>query len=120
MPLNDDELKIARKRLDDELAAVEGELVDIGFPSEGAVDVNFDEGFADAAQSTSERAKAISLAEGLRQRLEDVKGALGRLDKGTYGLCTSCGEEIPAERLEAIPAASLCITCKQKQQQQQA
>ena len=35
--------------------------------------------------------------------------ALQRLDEGTYGICIDCGEDIPAERLEAIPEAIRCI-----------
>lgn len=94
---------------------VEAELADLGFAANGKVDVHFDEGFADAAQTTSERARVLSFAEGLRQRLDEVQSALHRIDAGTYGKCESCGNEIPPERLEAIPAASLCISCKQKE-----
>ncbi len=67
-----------------------------------------------AAQTTSERARVLSLAEGLQQRLEDVQAALTRIEKGTYGKCEGCGNNIPPERLEAIPAAKLCMTCKSK------
>ena len=41
----------------------------------------------------------------------DIQDALDRLDRGTYGLCESCGEPIPFERLEAIPHARLCVAC---------
>jgi len=114
LALSSETLEVARKRLDEELQHIETELDDLGFPSSGEVDVTFDEGFADAAQATSERAKVLSIAEGLRERLEDCKAAVVRIEKGTYGICESCGEEIPPERLEALPAARLCITCKQK------
>ena len=114
MALTSEALDDARKRLNGELEYVKGELIQMGFPTDGTVDVTFDEGFADAAQTTSERAKVLSLAEGLKQRLEDVQAALGRLEKGTYGICESCGKDIAPERLEAVPAARLCIDCKQK------
>ncbi|MCA1839348.1 MAG: TraR/DksA C4-type zinc finger protein [Actinobacteria bacterium] len=107
-------VQAARKRLDEELAYVQDELAQMGFATDGSVEVNFDEGFADAAQTTSERAKVLSLADGLRQRLEDTRAAIGRLEKGTYGICESCGKDIAPERLEAVPTASLCIDCKQK------
>lgn len=42
----------------------------------------------------------------------EIDEALARLDAGTYGLCTDCGRPIPAERLEAVPAAATCLDCR--------
>lgn len=114
MALSSEILETARKRLDEELIHIQTELDELGFPVTGTVEVTFDEGFADAAQATSERAKVLSIADGLRERFEDCQAALGRIDKGTYGTCESCGQAIGTERLDALPAARLCITCKQK------
>ena len=47
---------------------------------------------------------------GLRE-IQQIRAALVRLDKGTYGVCTRCGQEVGERRLEAIPHAALCITC---------
>ncbi len=44
--------------------------------------------------------------------LDAIRAAMGRLDDGTYGACTSCGEEIEAARLEAIPYAARCLSCQ--------
>ncbi|MEZ5241229.1 MAG: TraR/DksA C4-type zinc finger protein [Microthrixaceae bacterium] len=41
----------------------------------------------------------------------EIDDALARLDAGTYGRCTDCGRAIPAERLEAVPAAATCMDC---------
>jgi DnaK suppressor protein len=112
--LLEEDLQVARKRLQEEEAIVLAELADLGFTADGKVDIHLDEGFADAAQTTSERARVISLAEGLHQRLENVQAALGRIEKGTYGKCERCGKDIAPERLEAVPAAKLCIACKSK------
>lgn len=114
MPLSREALRVAEGRLQDELAHIEKELAELGATPDGSVDVRFDEGFADAAQTTSERAKVLSLIEGLQTRLEDVRAALRKIEQKTYGLCERCGKEINPERLEAIPAARLCISCKQK------
>jgi RNA polymerase-binding protein DksA len=70
-------------------------------------------GFADGAHTAAERGHSITLVRELKGSLADVERAIGKLDKGTYGLCERCGEPIGAERLEAIPEARLCITCKQ-------
>lgn len=112
--LSKETVDAARQLLDEELVSIQKELIEIGFPADGSVEVSFDEGFADAAQATSERAKVLSIADGLKQRLHEVEAAIVRVEKGTYGTCIRCGNEIDPERLEAIPAASLCISCKQK------
>lgn len=112
--MTEDDLQKAQQTLKEEESTVLAELADLGFTADGKVDINLDEGFADAAQATSERVRVLSLADGLQQRLEDVQAALARIEKGTYGKCDMCGNDIGAERLEAIPAARLCITCKSK------
>jgi DnaK suppressor protein len=104
----------AETRLHEELDTVTKELADLGISPDGVVEVSFDEGFADAAQTTSERSNVLSIAEGLKNRLDDVRSALNRLEKGTYGKCERCGKEIDPARLEAIPTARLCISCKQE------
>ena len=114
LTLTDEMVQQALKRLREEESIVQAELDDLGFTADGKVDVHFDEGFADAAQTTSERARVLSLADGLRQRLDDVQAAIHRVDAGTYGKCERCGKEIAPERLEAIPAARLCIKCASK------
>ncbi len=47
----------------------------------------------------------------LRQDLEDVEAVMRRLEEGTYGHCDSCGAVLPAEQLEARPAALRCPAC---------
>ena len=47
-------------------------------------------------------------------RLTQLAHAIERLDAGTYGICESCAEAIPAERLELFPAATTCVACKQR------
>jgi RNA polymerase-binding transcription factor DksA len=48
----------------------------------------------------------------LRTRLNDVQKALGRIDNGTYGHCSTCQVEISASRLETLPTATLCMACE--------
>lgn len=64
---------------------------------------------ADLGTETFEREKDISLLEQLEAELDALDRALRKLDEGTYGLCEACGEEIPAERLEAVPWARFCM-----------
>lgn len=57
---------------------------------------------------------ALNFAEALREQdeLAAVRGALVRIDRGTYGRCWSCGVRIPIERLRVQPAAELCQVCQ--------
>jgi RNA polymerase-binding protein DksA len=77
-------------------------------------DVVFGDGFADAAAATAERTEVLGLVDNLKKQLDEVDGALARIDSGEYGKCSNCGREISAARLEARPEATLCIDCKSK------
>ncbi|MGB7345630.1 MAG: TraR/DksA family transcriptional regulator [Pirellulaceae bacterium] len=46
------------------------------------------------------------------KEISDIRDALARIEKGTYGTCSRCKQAIPAERLEAIPFAKTCTTCR--------
>ena len=109
------QLDDARTRLEAEREAVDKQLLDHGVELEGDESINVEdhEGFADSAQVTADRSQQITLVEQLRVRRADILAALQKIDDGTYGKCESCGQEIPAERLEAVPAATLCVACKQ-------
>jgi RNA polymerase-binding protein DksA len=105
-----------RRRLDDERTNVIGQLRDMGVDPEtgNPSSVEFEQGFADSGQAAAEKARVLSMAEGLIETLHEVEAALDRMTKGTYGRCESCGAEIPAERLDARPVAWLCLDCKQR------
>src|SRR3989442_3727775 len=93
-------LAAERERLSNELAAMIG------------VDrATYEEGFADSGQVTAERGEVEALVGSLRDTLNDIEDALRKIDDGTYGICERCGGPIGAARLEAMPAARLCITC---------
>ncbi len=47
----------------------------------------------------------------LEKKLQDVIGALERIEKNTYGFCENCKKEIDIERLRANPSAKTCIKC---------
>jgi RNA polymerase-binding transcription factor DksA len=51
------------------------------------------------------------LGDAERAELARVQHALARLDAGTYETCEGCGEEIPPERLAAVPDTPLCVAC---------
>jgi DnaK suppressor protein len=61
--------------------------------------------------ANAEVAVTMSLADGLRDTIDEITAALERLDSGTYGNCESCGNTIPTARLDAIPHARVCVSC---------
>jgi DnaK suppressor protein len=70
----------------------------------------------DRASMESERNFELRIRDRERKLISKIKGALDRLDNGTYGICEECGEDISVERLEARPVTTLCIDCKKKQE----
>ena len=71
---------------------------------------------ADAGAKTYEREQEISVANNTREMLDQSEHALERIADGSYGVCESCGNPIGKLRLQAFPRATLCVTCKQKQE----
>src|SRR5271165_4777706 len=84
------------------------ETADLGFAAQGS-GLNYDSNFADSSQVTAERGEAERLATELREALDEVEAAIARVEAGTYGNCEVCGKPIGEARLEAMPAARLCI-----------
>lgn len=74
-------------------------------------DLADEEGFAEAGSLHVERDRVLSLAARARARIEQIDGALRRLDAGTYGACRTCRQPIPIARLEALPEATQCVSC---------
>ncbi len=71
---------------------------------------------ADVGSKGLERDAELSLAANQRELLLQSEKALGRLEDGSYGQCESCGEPIGKMRLMAFPRATLCMTCKQREE----
>ena len=73
-----------------------------------------DNHLAETATATLGREIDYTLGDNAEQVISEIDDALQRIEDGTYGTCVSCGKEIPRERLEANPWASLCIDCKRR------
>jgi RNA polymerase-binding transcription factor DksA len=67
---------------------------------------------AEDASETFDKEQRLSLERNLREILSQVEWALQKLEKGSYGLCDSCAQPIDAQRLEALPYATLCLECR--------
>ncbi|MDQ4097819.1 MAG: TraR/DksA family transcriptional regulator [Actinomycetota bacterium] len=108
----------ARQRLEEERARLEQvretfadeHLTDeTESDSLGELTGGLDQHQADVGTETFEREKDLSILENVEAELADVEHALRRIAEGTYGTCEACGRPIDADRLEALPAARLCV-----------
>lgn len=79
---------------------------------ESGEDAVYDNHLADIATVTFDRELDYTLEENAEHVLAEIEAALGRIDDGSYGTCTSCSKPIPPDRLEARPWATLCIDCQ--------
>lgn len=70
-----------------------------------------DEHDPEGATIAFEREQLAALRARAQHQLADIDAALRRLGDGTYGACERCGAAIGAARLDALPAARLCLSC---------
>src|SRR5215469_15805834 len=68
----------------------------------------------DVAKSLMDVETHASLIQRSEDQLLQIDDALTRVDEGNYGICMNCGEEIPVERLKAVPFAVYCVDCQSK------
>ena len=100
------------ERLRADLAKVESEMDSLIQDSgEGAGDDQ-----ADAGNKTFEREHEMSLLINARDMVIQTERAIERIDNKTYGVCEVCGSQIGKARLEVFPRATLCMSCKQKEE----
>ncbi len=73
----------------------------------------------DLASAELNQSITFRLRDRERVLLQKIEEALDRIIKGEFGVCESCGEEIEMKRLEARPVTTLCIGCKEEQEQKE-
>ncbi|HYK31106.1 MAG TPA: TraR/DksA family transcriptional regulator [Streptosporangiaceae bacterium] len=100
-----DELRAEIERAESDIASRLGDAV---------IDAGDDQ--ADVGAKAYEREHELALTYNARELLAQAERALGRIDAGTYGSCESCGEPIGKARLQAFPRATLCVSCKQREE----
>jgi RNA polymerase-binding protein DksA len=121
--------KLDKKTLDQIKATLESERNDLfqrqaeleqdsfdATQSDMTGEVGLDEDFADAGTATFERERDLSIRNNIRDLIDQMTRAIGRIDEGTYGICERCGRPIDAARLKALPHALLCMDCKRREE----
>ncbi|MDP2659767.1 MAG: TraR/DksA C4-type zinc finger protein [Dehalococcoidia bacterium] len=106
-----DTLLKEKQTLEQEIAELKKSEPSVGERREGSPFGKREEEAAEAADME----KRLALELKLNDLMRDVDRALEKLSTGTYGRCDACNELISPERLEALPAAHLCLKCKAAQ-----
>jgi DnaK suppressor protein len=75
-------------------------------------DVQFDEEGGEGGTSNVDRELDLVLSAQARSAILEIDRALAKIDAGSYGRCEQCGRPIPEARLQALPYAALCVSCK--------
>ena len=101
----------ARSRLTVRLAALMSQVGRI----EAELGRPLDDDFAGQAVDREDDQALDTLESSLLAEIELTRKAIARLGLRGYGICTSCGNVIAAERLNALPAAAECISCASTQ-----
>lgn len=118
-PWTKTELKAVRTQLTDDVERLTGELVEVEGDLAGMI-ANSGEGAghdqADVGSASFERDQEMVIVNNARDMLEQSQHALERISDGTYGQCENCSNAIGKNRLMAFPRATLCLSCKQREE----
>ena len=83
---------------------------------EEAEEATIADNVGETATVTLDRQIDYSLEEASNHVLAAIDAALERIEAGSYGTCQTCGKQIGADRLEAIPYATQCIDCRRREE----
>ena len=112
------DLVVMRKRLEEKQAELQRHIAALtGSPAQAEDSIQASDGeveLEEEAVDLEETDVEQAILDNERALLVEVQQALARIDNGTYGMCSNCGQPIPEKRLEAIPWATLCVTCESK------
>jgi RNA polymerase-binding protein DksA len=112
--LDEKTLQELKEKLLEEKKRLEADLQKIATKDNGEYEPNVEDlgrSLEDNAEEVEEYATNLGITETLEKNLHDVEDALERMEKGTYGNCENCNQEIPLERLRVFPAARNCVRC---------
>ena len=102
-----------KTRLEELISDYEREL-EVARLTESSSDRSSEPGNAESSSMKLEYAKELSIEQNTLDLLSKVEHALRRTKSGDYGICESCGNSIPLERLDVLPYSALCVECAAK------
>ncbi len=112
------DIEKARVRLEAEKARLLDELEQLeaaGRPTDERRDGSPFGKREEEATESQEIERRLALEHSIKEQLADTEDALAKIAAGTYGRCEICGKVIETARIEALPQARRCLTCKSLQ-----
>lgn len=106
--MNEKQIKQLKDQLTKDLEDVKGRLHDDSHLETTELS-NYDNHPADNATDLTDQNTEMAIEHHKEEEVEQIEEALQAIENGTYGVCAVCGEDIPFERLEALPFAQTCI-----------
>jgi DnaK suppressor protein len=106
------ELERYRRLLDEKKSSLSQEIAKTRSAEEETTEESTQD-IADKAVSSYTREFLYSLTDGERGTLLQIDEALERIDEGSYGFCTNCGQPMAEKRLTAVPWAPYCVDCQE-------
>ena len=105
------DLDAVRRELEARRAAATGRVEELAKAPELGEAQGFGKRIGDGTTEAITRLTEIGVGRSLEHGLARTERALAKLDEGSYGICDSCGAEIPPRRLEVMPDSTLCVPC---------
>jgi DnaK suppressor protein len=102
--------ELLSKRLEELLSQADDTVSGMTTPKENFPDPT------DRAALEADRNFMLRIRDREHKLIKKIKKALERIEKGTFGICETCGEDISIKRLKARPVTSQCIECKSKEE----
>lgn len=99
-------LEVAQREYDELRATINGSA------SNDVEDTSPTYKILEEGNNTSSKEEATRLAQRQYKFIQGLQAALIRIQNKTYGICRETGKLIPAERLRAVPHATLSIEAK--------
>ena len=106
-----------RVLLEDRRRQLAAELAELTKPPEAGANLSFGKRIGEGTTEAVERISSTAAARSIAAALAEVDRALEKVDEGTYGLCDECEQSIGSERLDVMPAATLCVICSSRRKQ---
>ena len=114
--LREQKLQEIKKKLNDQRDAL---ISGAGIALNALPDETIFPELGDQASAEIDRNFMLRLKGRERKLLKKIDEAIEKIDKGTYGICEMCGEDINIKRLEARPVTTMCIECKTEQEEEE-
>jgi DnaK suppressor protein len=111
-----------KKEIAEELLAAKQRLLsEVYHKVKSGIDVSKSEigDIYDIASRERERELSLTLGDRERGKLEEIEGALERIEDNSYDICEECGEPIGENRLRALPFTRVCVDCKSRSEREE-